>query len=146
MTGEQMQIGEVSERTGLSLRTIRHYEEVGLVAPSTRSKGGFRLYDEADVDRLHVVKRMKPLEFTLEEMADILGLLASLDGDQHRADRQALVDRLEMYREATAHRVDALRQKWETADRFAEDLNARLRRPVSSPALRRHQDQDRDPS
>ena len=47
--GEHMQIGEVAERVKLSLRTIRHYEEVGLVPPSARSKGGFRLYTEADV-------------------------------------------------------------------------------------------------
>ena len=49
--GEQMQIGEVAERTGLSLRTIRYYEEVGLAVPSARSQGGFRLYTEPDVGR-----------------------------------------------------------------------------------------------
>lgn len=142
MTEEHMQIGEVSERTGLSLRTIRHYEEIGLVAPTTRSKGGFRLYGEADVERLLLVKTMKPMEFTLEEMADLLGLLAALDGNHKRADREVLVDRLDMYREATSHRVDALREQWETASRFAEDLNARLSSPVSSPGPRRHQDRE----
>jgi DNA-binding transcriptional MerR regulator len=59
-----MQIGEVAERTALSLRTIRYYEEVGLVPPSARTQGGFRLYTEADVERLLLVKRMKPLEFS----------------------------------------------------------------------------------
>ena len=44
-----MQIGEVAARTELSLRTIRHYEETGLVIPSARSQGGFRLYTETDV-------------------------------------------------------------------------------------------------
>lgn len=43
-----MQIGEVAERIGLSLRTIRYYEEVGLVVPSVRSQGGFRLYTEPE--------------------------------------------------------------------------------------------------
>ena len=78
MTEEHMQIGEVGERTGLSLRTIRHYEEIGLVAPTARSKGGFRLYGEADVERLLLVKTMKPMEFTLEEMVgafDIGGII-----------------------------------------------------------------------
>ncbi|CAM5727047.1 hypothetical protein SBADM41S_09163 [Streptomyces badius] len=46
-----MQIGEVAARTELSLRTIRHYEETGLVVPSARSRGGFRLYTEYDVAR-----------------------------------------------------------------------------------------------
>ncbi|MBX7432222.1 MerR family transcriptional regulator [Mycobacterium sp. Y57] len=71
-----MQIGEVSARTGLSVKTIRHYDEVGLVIPSARSAGGFRLYTPADVARLIAIRRMKPLGFTLDEMR---GLLAALD-------------------------------------------------------------------
>ena len=49
--GPLLQIGQVAEATGLSLKTIRHYDEVGLVTPSERSPGGFRLYTTADVDR-----------------------------------------------------------------------------------------------
>jgi DNA-binding transcriptional MerR regulator len=71
-----MQIGRVAQRTELSIATLRHYDEVGLVAPSARSDGGFRLYTEDDVQRLLVIRRMKPLEFTLDEMKN---LLASLD-------------------------------------------------------------------
>jgi DNA-binding transcriptional MerR regulator len=44
-----LQIGEVARRTRLSIRTIRHWEEMGLVTPSARSSGGFRLYSEEDV-------------------------------------------------------------------------------------------------
>ncbi|WP_043368340.1 MerR family DNA-binding transcriptional regulator, partial [Mycolicibacterium conceptionense] len=47
-----MQIGEVAARTELSIKTIRHYDEVGLVTPSARSAGGFRLYTADDVNRL----------------------------------------------------------------------------------------------
>ena len=64
----RMQIGDVAEQTGLSLRTIRYYEEAGLVTPSTRTTGGFRLYTEADADRFDLIKRMKPLGFSIEEM------------------------------------------------------------------------------
>ncbi|WP_159055930.1 MerR family transcriptional regulator, partial [Thermobifida fusca] len=74
-----MQIGEVAERTGLSLRTIRYYGEVGLVVPSARSKGGFRLYTESDVARLLLIKQMKPLGFSLEQTRDLLGVLDRLD-------------------------------------------------------------------
>ncbi|WP_258382691.1 MerR family DNA-binding transcriptional regulator, partial [Streptomyces sp. NTH33] len=42
------------------MRTIRHYEEAGLVIPSARSQGGFRLHPEAGVARLMVIRRMKP--------------------------------------------------------------------------------------
>ena len=73
-----LQIGQVAERTGLSLRTIRFYEEAGLVLPTGRSEGGFRLYGEDAVTRLEVVKRMKPLGFTVEEMRELLTLLDEL--------------------------------------------------------------------
>lgn len=52
---------------------------MGLVTPSARSTGGFRLYTDADVQRLLVIRRMKPLAFTLEEMAALLAALAVLD-------------------------------------------------------------------
>lgn len=82
-----MRIGEVATRTELSLRTIRHYEETGLVVPSARSRGGFRLYTEADVARLMVIRRMKPLGFTLDEMRDLLDATDRLDREQARANR-----------------------------------------------------------
>jgi len=72
-----MHIGELAERTGLSLRTIRHYDDVGLLPASARTEGGFRVYSEADAERLMVIKQMKPLGFSLEEMAEILALLGT---------------------------------------------------------------------
>jgi MerR family copper efflux transcriptional regulator len=49
-----MQIGEVAARTELSLRSLRHWEEVGLLRPSGRTEGGFRPYTEADVEKILV--------------------------------------------------------------------------------------------
>jgi DNA-binding transcriptional MerR regulator len=124
--GEHMQIGEVAERTKLSLRTIRHYEEVGLVPPSARSKGGFRLYAESDVQRLLLIRKMKPLGFTLEEMADLLGLLDHLAAEDPGADRVHLLDRLTMYREAADQRITALREQLDVAVNFADHLQQQL--------------------
>ena len=75
-----MHIGELADRTGLSLRTIRHYDDVGLLPATARTDGGFRVYSEDDFERLMVIKQMKPLGFSLEEMAEILGLLANGPG------------------------------------------------------------------
>ena len=58
-TKTTMHIGELAERTGLSLRTIRHYDDVGLLPAAARTDGGFRLYTEADCDRLMVIKTMR---------------------------------------------------------------------------------------
>lgn len=124
-----VQIGEVAEQTGLSLRTIRYYEEVGLIKPSARTTGGFRLYSETDVARLRLVRRMKPLEFSLEEMKDVLSVLDGLEaGDPLSLEHHQLVSRLEMYREAAQARVSALREQLEVAEGFAADLRREIGR------------------
>ncbi len=73
-----MHIGEVAARTELSVRSLRHWDEVGLLRPSGRSEGGFRLYTEADVEKILLIRRMKPLGFTLEQMAAALRDLETL--------------------------------------------------------------------
>lgn len=132
MSAPFMQIGEVAALVGLSLRTIRHYEEVGLVVPSGRSQGGFRLYTDTDVDRLRRVRRMKPF-FSLEETADLLSLLDGL-GDTEPADDGA-GDRLLMYRDAVLARVGALREQVAQGEDLADEL-IRVR-PATAPGARR---------
>lgn len=130
MTERQMQIGEVAERTGLSLRTIRHYEEVDLVVPSARSKGGFRLYTGTDVERLMVIRRMKPLGFTLEEMRDLLEItdrLSPRGADPGTAEESArLRERLDSYRKIADARCETLRMQLMAAEDFAATLRRRL--------------------
>ena len=127
MAEPTMHIGEVAERIGLSLRTIRYYEEVGLIAPSARTQGGFRLYTEADATRLQLVKDMKPLGFSLDEMRDLLGVLDHLDEDgTDVAAREQLIERLAMYRVAADARCDALRGQLRIAESFAGTLRGRL--------------------
>ncbi|MEW2636418.1 MerR family transcriptional regulator [Streptomyces sp. NPDC048389] len=129
MTERQMQIGEVAERTGLSLRTIRHYEEVGLVVPSARSKGGFRLYTEADVERLMAIRRMKPLDFSLEEMRDLLEIsdrIAATDELPAGQERERLYERLDSYRKVADARCETLRAQLMAGEDFAATLRRRL--------------------
>ncbi|MGW4799126.1 MerR family transcriptional regulator [Nonomuraea sp. NPDC004297] len=127
--GERMHIGQVAARTELSLRTIRHYDEVGLVRPSARTQGGFRLYTEADVARLMVIRRMKPLGFTLEEMADLLAVTDRLDDPGAAAlgadEREDLLARLGRFEEAARERCEKLRTQLGRAEEFAADLRRR---------------------
>jgi DNA-binding transcriptional MerR regulator len=118
-----LQIGQVADRTSLSLRTIRFYEENGLVRPTSRTDGGFRLYSEDDVARLEVIKRMKPLGFSIEEMQELLTLLADLTG---RPGDPVLHDRLRLFHEAATARVEALRDQLVVAEGFAGTLAERL--------------------
>jgi DNA-binding transcriptional MerR regulator len=68
-----LQIGEVADRTGVTQRTLRFYEERGLLKPPTRMDGGFRLYSENDVGRVEQIKRLQNLlGLTLAEIKDMV--------------------------------------------------------------------------
>jgi DNA-binding transcriptional MerR regulator len=67
-------IGELAERAGVNTKTIRYYEQVGLLPAPERSVSGYRLYRLADADRLRFVKGAKQLGFPLGEIREILGL------------------------------------------------------------------------
>lgn len=63
-----MRIGELARRAGTTMRTIRYYEERGLLSPSARTKGGFRLYEERELKRLHVIRRLQQLDIPLAQV------------------------------------------------------------------------------
>lgn len=127
MVERHMQIGEVAVRTELSLRTIRHYEEAGLVTPSARSQGGFRLYAEKDVNRFMVIRRMKPLGFTLDEMRELLEVTDRLDADPpvEPAERAKLLQRLRNFEDIVQQRIVDLRTQLQRAEEFAATLALR---------------------
>lgn len=68
-----LKIGEVSSQTGLSVKTIRYYEEIGLLSPTVeRSESGYRLFNSSVLTRLSFVKRAKSLGLSLSEIREIL--------------------------------------------------------------------------
>ncbi|WP_066517432.1 MerR family transcriptional regulator [Curtobacterium ammoniigenes] len=116
-----MHIGAAAERTGLSHRTLRHYEEVGLVTPSGRTGGGFRLYTEGDIDRLLLVRRMKPLGYSIDEMKHLLAVVDMLRGSPE--DTEARTALATLVQEARERRIRLARQL-EMADEFSAMLEA----------------------
>lgn len=132
MTGEPtprdrvpaMQIGEVAARTELSLRSLRHWEEVGLLRPSGRSEGGFRLYTEADVERILVIRRMKPLGFTLEQMSAVMRDIEALEGADGPTVAGSRARLVEVLADAGERRTRLARQL-AMADEFIELLGER---------------------
>jgi len=80
-----LKVGELARHSGLTIRTLHHYDEIGLLKPSARSDGGYRLYDGADVARLHGIQALRRLGLTLAEIGDLL----SRDG----ASLPAIIDR-----------------------------------------------------
>lgn len=72
-TEARYQIGEVAERTGVTQRTLRFYEEKGLLTPADRMEGGFRLYSEADIARIRLIKQLQQLlGFSLAEIKEMV--------------------------------------------------------------------------
>jgi DNA-binding transcriptional MerR regulator len=123
MSGERLrQIGEVAERVDLSLRTLRYWGEIGLAAPSARSEGGFRLYSERDVERILLLKEMKPLGLTLEEMAALAELLERAEEPVDESDAAAFAEALSAY----AERADGAIEKLERQLGWARALRGRI--------------------
>lgn len=123
-----LHIGDVADRVGLSLRTVRYYEEQGLVQPEGRTTGGFRLYTQTQVDRLLAIKQMKPLGFTLEEMRELLDARAVI------ADEQAAASTVSTARGRLGELADHAEARVEKLRRSAaagEELIAELRRQTS---------------
>ena len=83
-----MNIGEVADRSGLPAKTIRYYEDIGLVTPSSRKANGYRDYDEQDLNLLKFVQRSRSLGFTVEECRELLDLYR--DQDRASADVKAI--------------------------------------------------------
>lgn len=122
-TTDLLQIGEVAERVGLSLRTVRYYEEQGLLTPQTRTAGGFRLYAEEQVRRLELIKQMKPIGFTVQEMRELLDARDAVRAaDTDPARRRAARERLAAYADDAAARCEKLRKQLRQADGLADDL------------------------
>jgi DNA-binding transcriptional MerR regulator len=136
MSSDLHQIGEVAERVGLSLRTVRYYEEQGLLFPATRTDGGFRLYTEEQIERLALIKQMTPLGFTVQEMRELLHARDRVhDPRSDSGERKAALERLREFAAAAARRCEELTVQLEHANELARRLRREAR--ITTPAGRR---------
>ncbi|GAA1882662.1 MerR family transcriptional regulator [Williamsia serinedens] len=87
MTDGMLRVGRLAELTGLTVRTLHHYDELGLVRPSRRTAAGYRLYDDTDVERLYRVIALRQLGLPLERIAEVLDDAASLESTLCTHDR-----------------------------------------------------------
>jgi DNA-binding transcriptional MerR regulator len=123
------QIGEVADRADLSLRTVRYYEETALVSPCDRTEGGFRLYGENEIQRLLVIKQMKPLGFTLEEMRELLAARDELEVvAPDTAAHARLLERVAKFAAQAKKKTDKLRRHVNAGEQLVSELQGELRR------------------
>lgn len=83
-----MNIGQAAEQSGLPPKTIRYYEDSGLIRPAARAANGYRDYNEADVHKLRFVKHARELGFTVQQCAELMSLYE--DRRRHAGDVKAI--------------------------------------------------------
>ncbi len=114
-----MRIGEFAAQAGVTPRTVRYYESLGLLGPSEREGGGFRYYTEVELARLQKINTLKGLGLSLEEIASVAPLyfedLTMLQG------KQKIVEILKQHLEETDSKIDELQQ-------FRTELKANIDR------------------
>jgi MerR family transcriptional regulator, thiopeptide resistance regulator len=91
---DELTVGEVCRRSGVSVRALHHYDEIGLLRPSGRSRAGYRLYGEGDLARLQQILFFRALDVPLEQIARMLSAPDFDVVSTLRAQREALVARL----------------------------------------------------
>jgi DNA-binding transcriptional MerR regulator len=117
-----LKVGELAKHTGLTVRTLHHYDAIGLLAPSARSDAGYRLYNAADIGRLHAIQALRLLGLPLSEIGGLLGAesgalptiiqrqIASLD--QQIAQATALRERLDLLAQRLAEGAQPDMKDW----------------------------------
>ncbi len=126
-----LQIGEVAQRTGVTQRTLRFYEEKGLLRPPSRMDGGFRLYSEDDVKRVEHIRRLQDLLgislAEIKEMVDADEVLRELRS-QYRPE-SAITEKRNQLEKATAvteAQFTIVKQKTEQMREMEVQLEERL--------------------
>jgi MerR family transcriptional regulator, repressor of the yfmOP operon len=129
----ELRIGEAAARVGVSCRTLRYYEELGLLRPSARTQGGARRYTDDDIARLaHIRELQELMGFNLEEILEVVRTedrLAALKaewlaGRPPRRRAEILAEALEL----NARLRDRVRGKRGRLDQVLEELEAKRRR------------------
>lgn len=115
---QALTIGQLAAQSGVSARTIRYYERIGLLNVPERSPGGYRLYRQEAADLLQFIRQAKAVGLTLEEIAQVLGIRRG--GQPPCQHVLALIDqKLEELARQQA-RLTALQHEWETLRRSTE--------------------------
>lgn len=125
-----MTVGSLSEMSGVSVRTLHHYDEIGLLRPTSRSAAGYRLYTPDDAERLRDILVFRNLGLTLEQVGQLLddddGGGGGGGGDARRSPRAARVAVLRAQRELTVQRLALQQQRIELIDRILQEPEGRL--------------------
>jgi DNA-binding transcriptional MerR regulator len=117
---QALKVGELAKRTGLTVRTLHHYHEIGLLKPSLHTDAGYRLYTAADVARLQQVLSLRQLGFSLEEVRDCLDRPGFSPLEVIRLHVARLREQIELQRKL-CERLETLGEHFRTAGEVSAD-------------------------
>jgi DNA-binding transcriptional MerR regulator len=112
----QRRIGELAKATGLTVRTLHHYDEIGLLVPAERSASGYRLYGDEDVRRLYRILALRGMGFSLEDVGETL----DGEGDDPRPAVRRQLGRLDEQLRQTARLRERLTRILDVLDHSGE--------------------------
>ena len=95
-------IGQASKASGVSAKMIRHYEEVGLIAPASRTDSGYRQYNEAEVHSLRFIRHARDLGFSIAQIGELVGLWQNRRRSSSRVKALALAHVAELERKVAS--------------------------------------------
>lgn len=126
-----LQIGEAAERLGLTQRTLRYYEEKGLLKSPSRMDGGFRLYSPEDLERVERIKQLKELlGFSLADIRDLMDaedIRHQIRAEWRKdADANEKAEQMRRARHATLHQIRILDQKMTQMSEMRDELVGKL--------------------
>lgn len=121
--GESMTIGELSERTGVPVKRLRRYEDLGYIYTVGRSAGNYRMFDSSALWCVRLVEKLRSLGLTLTEVSDLVGHYLARPEDNIGP---RLAERLHAVRDRTGERMEELRRLLGRIDAFEEEYRAEL--------------------
>lgn len=126
-----LKIDDVAKETGLTKRTIRYYEEIGLIPPPERSEGGVRLYTEKDIQRLnHVLTAKKVLGFSLQELLQFIQISESIElnrkGFCSVEDQSEQLSKMKSVQKELTEQLEMIDRKMEKMQEFKKEMAALL--------------------
>ena len=104
-------VGQVADLAGVTIRTLHHYDQLGLLSPSGRSAAGYRIYEEPDLERLQQILFYRELGFALEEIATIADDPYTDAAGHLRRQRGLLAERIERLRRWSRSSTTTWRQE-----------------------------------
>lgn len=126
-----MRIGEAADRLGVTPRTIKYYEELGLLSPE-RSTGRYRDYDDEDLERFDRIRHMQQLGYSLAAIREILKYRRQVEDDGTRRlsldDLEAVATSLERQLAEIRHRITRARAEVEQGELLAAELESDIAR------------------